>query len=656
MRRSRSSIVSSPHRPLMAAAMLLLLGLCVIPFIANAQENTASSSSTGWVVIPVEEYQQLRSRAFPGERPPEPPPVDATLTRADYDLKVNNAGDLATGRASLTIDVIKDGWVRVAIPSGLLVREARLDGNLVSLAPGVAGKAGQLSAVLSHAGRAVLLLDIALPVSASAGDESISLPAARSGVTRAMVQLPRQGVEVRLTGGLLAEKNESGTESKWLAYGHGNEPLTFTWHRKLDDHRTTQPLRMRGSLNELLGLAEDSAVLYAEVNFEILQGAAKSVRIQVPPNVTINQVSGALVADWQTSKPGELTVTFLEPVEQQARFVINGETHTPRAGQIDVPILRLLDCERESGGLAVEVQGAGEIKDQKPRGLESADASELGEYIANRQSPSLVAYRFRSGDASSPRALRLDVARYTQQAVLLANIEEARYRILASHEGKMLVDARYAVRNNQRNFLKITLPAGAVVWSAVLDGRPVRPGRSPDGGVLLPLKKSRAGDEAPAFPVEIMYLSRDAAWSEKGKLQLMLPALDLPVSRTGVVFYHSPLFKVTAEPGAFRVQPYEAPVSQTFNPAAPAGYEPQSVPGVFDALKVGNDSESLARKALVDDFRARSSGGKSARTLPVKVEFPVFGKQLFLESELTAENHAPAIEFSYQRDKKEGGR
>src|SRR6185437_11829302 len=96
---------------------------------------------------------------------PEPPPVDATLTRADYDLKVNNAGDLATGRASLTIDVIKHGWVRVAIPSGLLVREARLDGNLVSLAPGVAATAAQLSAVLSHAGPAALFSDITPPVS-----------------------------------------------------------------------------------------------------------------------------------------------------------------------------------------------------------------------------------------------------------------------------------------------------------------------------------------------------------------------------------------------------------------------------------------------------------------------------------------------------------
>jgi hypothetical protein len=38
----------------------------------------------------------------------------------------------------------------------------------------------------------------------------------------------------------------------------------------------------------------------------------------------VNQVSGALVADWEM-KDGELAVTFLEPVEHSARFVINGE-------------------------------------------------------------------------------------------------------------------------------------------------------------------------------------------------------------------------------------------------------------------------------------------------------------------------------------------
>ena len=50
----------------------------------------------------------------------------------------------------------------------------------------------------------------------------------------------------------------------------------------------------------------------------------------------------------------------------------------------------------------------------------------------------------------------------------MANIEEARYQVLMSTDGKELVQARYAVRNNQRNFVKVTLPAGATVWSVSL--------------------------------------------------------------------------------------------------------------------------------------------------------------------------------------------
>ena len=92
--------------------------------IAQAQEKTAESNhAAGWVVIPVEEYRVLRAKAYPVEHDPEPPPLDATLTRVDYDLHV--AGDLAAGRASLTVDVLKDGWVRVPVPAGLLVREAQ---------------------------------------------------------------------------------------------------------------------------------------------------------------------------------------------------------------------------------------------------------------------------------------------------------------------------------------------------------------------------------------------------------------------------------------------------------------------------------------------------------------------------------------------------
>ncbi len=645
---------SKPESSVSKRPGLELLFLFLFPFLlfivatCSAQE----ARSSGWVVIPVSEYRALHSRAYPVDQEPEASPVQATLTRVDYDLQIR--GEVARGRVSLTVDVLKDGWVRVPIPAGLLVREARLDGKLVSLvASGKSG--GQLTAVLSHAGRSVLLLDIALPITSNAGSESFTLPSADSGITRAAVQLLRHGVDVQVSGGLLAEQSDTADESKWVAYGQGNAPLTFSWRRKTEDHRTTLPLRLRGSLTELVSLGEDSTSIYAEVNLEIVQGAAAEVRIQMPETVTVNQVLGATVADWEM-KNGELSVKFLEPIEQNGRFVINGETRLARDGEIAMPLLHLLNTEKDTGGVAVEVLGAGEIKDFKAHGMEEADASDLGETVASRQSPSLAAFRFRSGEATA-RSLSVNVARYTQQAVLMANIEEARYQVLVTKEGKSLVQARYAVRNNQRNFVKITLPTGAVVWSAALGGKPVRPGQSPDGSLLLPLEKARGGEDAPAFVVEVLYLGRAPAWEEKGRGRLALPALDLPISRTGLLLYYPPLFHVTAETGTFRTEAYANPSSEAFNMAPPPPPPPpSSAPRKeFDKLQQFQKDDE-ATQSLVERFRAKSKEGKVAGILPIGISFPAFGPSIFLISELTSENQAPAAEFSYQREKNKGGR
>ena len=643
------SPATEPGRPRVFVPFILVFVLCVLAIPSWPQE----SHTSGWVVIPVEDYRALRAKAFPVEPEPEPPPVQATLTRVDYDLQVN--GDVARGRASLTVDVLKDGWVRVAVPAGLLVREARLDGKLVSLVSAAPGKnPSQLTAMLSHAGRSVVMLEVVLPVASSTGTESISLPATDSGITRASLQIPQQGVEIRVSGGLLSEKSEASGASQWVAYARGNEPLAFSWRRKTEDHRSSQPLRLRGSLIQLVSLGEDSTTVYAEVNLEVAQGAASEAKIQLPDKITVNQVLGAMVADWEV-KDGELAVKFLEPVEQSARFVINGEVRLPRDGQFDVPLLRLAGTERDTGGVAVEVLGAGEIKDVKQQGLEDADATDLGDMVSSRQSPSLAAFRFRAGDLKT-RSLTVNVARYTQQAVLMANIEEARYQVLMSQEGKTLVQARYAVRNNQRNFVKITLPAGSTVWSALLSGNPVRPGQAADGSLLLPLEKARGGEDAPAFVVEVLYLSKATAWDDKGKAKLSLPALDLPISRTGLLLYYPPLFRVTADPGPFRMEPYAAPTSPAFSPPLPMSAPSPVQAGEFDKSEAAKQKDEEATQALVDKFRRKSESGKVTGILPIGVSFPAFGPSIYLAAELTGENHSASADFSYQHDKKGSAR
>ena len=598
-------------------------------------------AQNGWVVVPIGEYESLRRKAFPVEREPGEPPVDATLTRVDYDLRVD--GLLATGRATLTIDVLKDGWVRVPIPPGLLVKEARLAGKAIPLAP-TPGRPGQVSAVLSKKGRSVLTLEVAFNVPFVSGEERLTLPAAASGVTRAAVVLaapaqPADELDLRVTGGFLTEKRTP----HWLAYGRGNEPLIFTWRKKVEDRRVELPLRMHGSLTQYFALGEDSTSLNAEVSIDVTQGVARQVKLSIPDSVTVNQVPGAVVADWDV-KAGTLVVNFLEPVEHSTKFTITGETHLPREGAVTIPLLKLLDSERDSGGVAVDVLGAGELKLLKPQGLEAVDAADLGAMVAGHQSPSLAAFRIRP--AAPTRSLSVEVARYAQQAVLTANVEESRYRVLLTGEGKTLVEARYAVRNNQRNFVKITLPAGATVWSSSLAGRPVRPGQSPDGSLLFPLAKSGAGEEASLAAIQILYVLRGDAWPLKGRVTLALPSVDLPVSKTGVLLYYPPQFHLTVEPGAFQTQPYERASSPAFT-SAPAGQEEGQ-------LKKTNANSPTQQ--LVDRFKARSETRRTGAALPVSVQFPAVGPSFYLVSQLTEEGKSPGIQLTYQKDRKGGSK
>ena len=634
-----------------AIFMALCLSLFTISSVNAVWAQTAASTEEGWVVLPADEYRALRRAAFPAEVEPVPPPVEATLSRIDYSLNVD--GDFASGEVKLTVDVIKDGWVRLAIPEGLMVREAKLDGRQVTLVshPTDKGK-GASELLLSRTGRSVLTLNIVAPVTTVAGTDILKLPVSNSAISHATVELARQGVDVHISGGLLLEHTESTTGSRWIANGRGTEPLTFAWRRRVDDQRSNQPLRLRGVVTELVGLGEDATQINAEVQVEVLQGLAREVHVQLPEAFTVNQVSGAMVADWEAA-PRELTVTFIEPVQDTARFTVVGEIRLPRDGKLDVPLLRLPAAERETGGVGIEVLGAGEIKARQAIGMEESEAAELGQLISSRQSPSLTAFRLQPAEGKSQRSLTLNIARYTPQAVLSANVEEAEYKALVTGDGKLLVQARFAVRNNQRNFLKLSLPSSAVLWSASVAGRPIRPGRAPDGSLLLPLEKTKSGDDAAAFVVEVSYLDRTPLLSDKGHVRLSLLALDLPISKSHLLLHHPPLFRLTLSPGqagSFRVATFQASESEALRSSAP----PATAPSTETASR--QDAGTYETQQLVSHLRDTNRASKPARNLPLRVSFPHFGPSIFLISELTSDGQTPVVEIDFQRDKKRGAR
>jgi hypothetical protein len=235
------------------------------------------------------------------------------------------------------------------------------------------------------------------------------------------------------------------------------------------------------------------------------------------------------------------------------------------------------------------------------------------------------------------------------------------------------------VRNNQRSFLKITLPARATIWSASVAGRAVRPGVAEGQSVLLALEKGRAGEDAPTFVVRITYLQPVEPWIDQTRAHLELPALDLPISRTGLEFYHSPRYRVALEPGSFREEADPgvfaealrlAPgsaialggsidgtfVQQSFDVvaapvAAPSPMAPPAPSGYASSARMEPAIRSGGVQTLIDRYR-NEGGGRTVRgTLPVEVTFPSMGPSLFMASELTAEGQAPSFDLIIRRIK-----
>src|SRR5439155_23004265 len=141
---------------------------------------------------------------------------------------------------------------------------------------------------------------------------------------------------------------------------------------------------------------------------EILQGLAREITIAIPIGLTVNEVNGATVADWETGG-GLLRVKLLEPTATEVSLIVSGDAKTARDGSIAIPLVRVPSAERETGGVAVDVAGAGEISGRQTRGFEPADPSELGDVVSGRDSPSMIAFRHRPLAGTDDRSLTVAV-------------------------------------------------------------------------------------------------------------------------------------------------------------------------------------------------------------------------------------------------------
>jgi hypothetical protein len=196
----------------------------------------------------------------------------------------------------------------------------------------------------------------------------------------------------------------------------------------------------------------------------------------------------------------------------------------------------------------------------------------------------------------------------------------------------------------------VSLPIGATLWHASVAHRPGRPGRSPSGALLVPLEKGRASDDSSLFAVDLAYIISTAPWADRGTTETVLPALDIPISRTGVEVHYSPRFRVRPAGGPFRTEAYAEPLSAALRDER----ESSSMPAPLlspPADQVGDKDGGDAMSALVQQFKQAGGGRVLPGVFPVEVPFPAFGDVLFLATELTPEAQTPLLQLEYHRER-----
>jgi len=356
---------------------------------------------------------------------------------------------------------------------------------------------------------------------------------------------------------------------------------------------------VRAEIASVVTVTETLVSGRALVKFEVANAPTKEFRLRVPAAFRNVEISGAQIRrrdqtgeQWrielQAKVRGDylLTVTWEQPKNDQSN-------------QVEVVGIETVGLERETGWLSIVGRAPLQVTERAVEGLlNKIDARELPEWAGRPDPATVLAYRYlRPGGKLSLTARRFDEAE-----VLQALIDSARFTTVVADDGQMMTELSLSIRNNGRQYLEIDLPARATVWSAFVDGEPVRPSRR-EGSFLLPLARN-AASEAPVS-VELTYIGTDRFPGKSGQLRLASPMFDVPVKNARWELYLPPDYDYSR---------FEGSMSRTADAATPL-VQVYSLAEYNVQQRNVEQQKVAAAKSEIQDFRSNLKTGNLGQVM-----------------------------------------
>jgi hypothetical protein len=407
-----------------------------------------------------------------------------------------------------------------------------------------------------------------------------------------------------------------------------------------------EPARLYADIANLISVEEDAFRLRSRVQVDVLRHTVPGLYLQVPAGFTVLEVTGEGVGEWRAveKKEGQVFVPFLAPRKGTQILSVVAERLSPeKSATAAFDGVHANGAVRERSFVGVELKTSAEVTTGDVTSLDRLDPKQLPpELLGLAERPLL--YGFRA--LTPPYGLTLAVRKHEEVPVISAVIDQMNGVTMVLDDGKRVHQVTAYVRNSWNQFLAVELPKKAEVWSAFVDGQPVKPSRDEKGRLLIPLSRSRTDQgQVAAFPVEFVYMEPEPALPLLGKSTLELPRTDLLASQVLWSLYlpeaekpfwfggtldraSAPLTRRegnnfwSSRAGGF------ADRMQVLDKIAADGEvaQEQAASAPVRGAQISSDALQLKAKDEAKFFRDMKSGGREAGVFPVRVQVPIAGR------------------------------
>ncbi len=248
------------------------------------------------------------------------------------------------------------------------------------------------------------------------------------------------------------------------------------------DIKAVIPERQQGKFNAqidtLISIGEVTLKGQVSIENDVKSGVLRELRVMLPADVNVLGVSGPSIRNHSTSIEGEkqwVDIEFTREMDGQFRVELNYERiMLEGTAETSVPRIEVVDADVAHGRIAIEALSALEVQASLVEQLSSLEINELPrQLVLKTTNPILLAYRYVS--AEKPFQLQLRITRHEEIDVQVAAIDVANYQTLFTTDGLAVTRVQFDVRNSRRQFLRLSLPAHAEIWSTFVNSNAQKP-------------------------------------------------------------------------------------------------------------------------------------------------------------------------------------